>query len=161
MLRQEWIGKFHVDQYERMEVPLNRLPETAQKATVRYMAVDGTAWRRGGDPHPVVHFQEYVDSYPDHWMGYLTVPTADVIASVMEDPAVRQRFACWADYHAAWIKGLHVVRFGNLDQHQIVRNAWPCILSPTRTETFMDGWHRFHAHVELGRAVTNLLYFIS
>ncbi len=160
------------------------LPEAAQLALAHYMSIDGEdgiggeAW-----DIPVVLADEmeeiwldhqgdvererlqkealrdalpyYIAQYGNFQIGYHPcIPTADLIAAVMNHPELHEEFENWASYHDWYVK------HSAMPKYDVGRELWPVILSSLwDDETLLDGWHRFHHYVRSGVKCIPALYY--
>jgi len=154
------------DDYEI--VPFHDLPKPYQMAVAWYMAVNGGAWEDVEFEVPDFDGPDRAESlkkgledalplfaerYGDVLFGVASVPTEAVKASVMQDEELAADWnGEWDRYHA-WYAS-----HANMPDHPR-DDRWPCVLSSWESETFQDGWHRFHSYCLAGDADIPVVFY--
>lgn len=136
------------------------LPAPACLALAHYMAFDGEAWEAPPDWTHLSRLASvlpwFTEKYGGFRMGYIPqVPSRLILDLVWAfNVEVRQDFDSVDEYHH-W----YVTEGGVMPRHSR-RARWPSILAGENDpEVLQDGWHRFHAYVEMGMRTVPLIYY--
>jgi len=96
---------------------------------------------------------EFCEHYGDVPFGVASIPTEAAKASVMQgEDVVSDWDGDWDRYHAWYIGHSDMPDHGRTDR-------WPCVMSSYETETFQDGWHRFHSYCRAGDADIPVVFY--
>jgi hypothetical protein len=157
-------------------MPFRSLSIPAQLALIQYMSIDGEAWDTSAAmDNDIYEYQlqfrnhydspkankawadilrkhrlSFIEEHGGEEFGYVTIPTASLIESVMQD----------ADFAAESFEQHHQWYMHHCLKHSAVDpEAWPVILSSFGDETLQDGWSRFNSYVERRLALCPAIFY--
>ena len=133
--------------------PFSKLPLTAQLSIAHYMGVDGAAWMQKDDFGVFDNGSRYIieglisnmDKIVAH---YGTMEIGYVILSAESLKEFWKNCESDSSKHFDNFDAFHKW-YQSVGNH-IKNPTWPVILSDFDDEILQDGWHRFHAYIEIG-----------